>query len=853
MNDNSDHPYQLFNNTSSSKEHSYSSNIDSPRPPPPPSSAFSSSTPFSNNTNNNNNPTTTTTLSDVITTMSRLTTSLSILEDLTLRNKRRQLSAEKSTLISFVEVDMEGRSSFQEMTLRSMVNYINLLVSLIDQKAKPLSPKSDHSEERKEEEEGSSSGGHGHGSGHVGGGSKSVKLGQRHVRDDSLLPSSTTTTTTASRSVKGWSGRQQQVLSGTSGKAAGMSRKRASLLHVPGGSNGGSGLEPINSYDITFIVSDKLNGGTHPLSNEALPLTSTSTSSRVQTHNNYGTNHDSLTGTSDRGHGHVTNGTHNSASSPTTTTMLERPDGLPTSSSLLTRRDVRCLDWQYHPSEERRMWIRRHCILLSLHPFRVILMAERIFLLIPPSAAAKMAGRKKRAQTKHENMGVVEEEQEEEEEEEGLVVGVGKVWEKIFPSLHQAILNFHVRDPSPSSSSHGFDDKNRGDEENETRFHSVDHVGQTRKPRHDGVTLSPSSTALKTSQLYMALPTKSYTPPSGPEGEVTVTSVDEHHQSGVGLLEEAKEMETGRTIKVMERISAASLPTTLNIKKKEPVKPQMKTVEDLLTKQNSKEDYLEEEDERAVKARDLFQQHSFSFEFYCLDLLFFTVLSLYDRNIQRYRRELREAMIPYDSLSPTTSSYLLDDDIARLESISTRVRSLYDNIQDLYAMVDRLEEEEEDLANMNLTFLLHHPHLLLPHRHRRPTSPTATPKAYGMPEELYRLHERSEELLEVHVLDISHALQALMMMLHQIQHGKDKLSLALDVMENRSLYASTWLVIVSCSIALGGVFANCFGMNLNTDMLNKISFWMIFGVSFALIFTHYAVIHGYMWAMGYLL
>eukprot|EP00981_Chlorochromonas_danica_P002282 scaffold440_cov277-Ochromonas_danica.AAC.16 len=732
--------------------------------------------------------------------MSRLTTSLSILEDLTQRNKRRQLSAEKSTLISFVEVDMEGRSSFQEMTLRSMVNYINLLVSLIDQKAKPVSPKSDHSEERKEEEEGSggSGNGSGSGSGHVGG-SKSVKVGgPKHHRDDSLLlPSSTTAT---SRSVKGWSGRQQQVLSGGSSKA-GMSRKRASLLHVPGGSgsgNGGnSGFEPINSYDITFIVSDKLNGGgTLPLAHETLPLSSTSTSSRLQTHNNYGTNHNSLTGISDRGHGHVTNETHNSTSSPTTTmTMMERPDGLPTSSSLLTRRDIRCLDWQYHPSEERRMWIRRHCILLSLHPFRVILMAERIFLLIPPSVAAKMAGRKKkRAQTKHENMGVIEEEQEEEEEEEGLVVGVGKVWEKIFPSLHQAILNYHVQEPSPSSSPpHGLDDKDRSNEEKEMRFHSVDHVNQTRKPRPDGVTLSPSSTALKTSQMYMALPTKPYTPPPGPTGEVT--SLDEHHQSGVIQHEEAKEVGTVTTIKLKDRISAASLPTSLTIKKKEPMKPQVKTVEDLLTKQSSKEDYLEEDDERAVKARDLFQQHSFSFEFYCLDLLFFTVLSLYDRNIQRYRRELREAMIPYDSLSPTTSSYLLDDDIARLESISTRIRSLYDNIQDLYAMVDRLEEEEEDLANMNLTFLLHHPHLLLPHHHRRPTSPTATPKAYSMPEELYRLHERSEELLEVHVLDISHALQALMMMLHQIQHGKDKLSLALDVMENRSLYASTWLVI----------------------------------------------------------
>lgn len=49
----------------------------------------------------------------------------------------------------------------------------------------------------------------------------------------------------------------------------------------------------------------------------------------------------------------------------------------------LSHRDIRRLDWHYNPSQDPLLLVRRHCILLSQHPFRVLIMAHRIFVLPP--------------------------------------------------------------------------------------------------------------------------------------------------------------------------------------------------------------------------------------------------------------------------------------------------------------------------------------------------------------------------------------------------------------------------------------------------------------------------------------
>lgn len=56
----------------------------------------------------------------------------------------------------------------------------------------------------------------------------------------------------------------------------------------------------------------------------------------------------------------------------------------------LQSRDLRRLDFDYTPGEEPTVLIRRHAVLISLDPWRVVVMADRVIGFLPDGADGLM-------------------------------------------------------------------------------------------------------------------------------------------------------------------------------------------------------------------------------------------------------------------------------------------------------------------------------------------------------------------------------------------------------------------------------------------------------------------------------
>ena len=52
-------------------------------------------------------------------------------------------------------------------------------------------------------------------------------------------------------------------------------------------------------------------------------------------------------------------------------------------------RDLRILDVNFHPSNVYSIIVRKHSVLLSLDPFKAVVMADRIIILVPPQKMAE--------------------------------------------------------------------------------------------------------------------------------------------------------------------------------------------------------------------------------------------------------------------------------------------------------------------------------------------------------------------------------------------------------------------------------------------------------------------------------
>lgn len=81
--------------------------------------------------------------------------------------------------------------------------------------------------------------------------------------------------------------------------------------------------------------------------------------------------------------------------------------------------------------------------------------------------------------------------------------------------------------------------------------------------------------------------------------------------------------------------------------------------------------------------------------------------------------------------------------------------------------------------------------------------------------EILATHDRVEELLETHLIDINAICSKISLLKTNIHNAEEMVSLRLDTSRNELLIANTALTVLSCGIGFGAYISGVFGMNLD--------------------------------------
>lgn len=153
--------------------------------------------------------------------------------------------------------------------------------------------------------------------------------------------------------------------------------------------------------------------------------------------------------------------------------------------------------------------------------------------------------------------------------------------------------------------------------------------------------------------------------------------------------------------------------------------------------------------------------------------------------------------------------------------------------------LEELTEDDEEMALMNLSVLKSNPSL-----YRLPLAP-----------EILATHDRTEELLETHLIDINAVCSKISLLKTNIHNAEEMVSLRLDTSRNELLIANTALTVLSCGIGFGAYVSGVFGMNLDqTEYLQprKNSFLIVTMLSFLGVTLVFFIGYGYLKMAGIL-
>lgn len=121
--------------------------------------------------------------------------------------------------------------------------------------------------------------------------------------------------------------------------------------------------------------------------------------------------------------------------------------------------------------------------------------------------------------------------------------------------------------------------------------------------------------------------------------------------------------------------------------------------------------------------------------------------------------------------------------------------------------------------------------------------------------EILATHDRTEELLETHLIDINAICSKISLLKTNIHNAEEMVSLRLDTSRNELLIANTALTVLSCGIGFGAYVSGVFGMNLDqTEYLQprKHSFVIVTMLSLFGVMLVFFVGYGYLKMAGIL-
>jgi magnesium transporter len=205
----------------------------------------------------------------------------------------------------------------------------------------------------------------------------------------------------------------------------------------------------------------------------------------------------------------------------------------------------------------------------------------------------------------------------------------------------------------------------------------------------------------------------------------------------------------------------------------------------------------------------------------------------------------REIFLSLEEQIKRTLQYFRNGSLLSIE-IQEEMRMLKNQLSQIMNRLElcrntlvELTEDDEEMALMNLSVLK-----LKPALYRLPLSP-----------EILATHDRTEELLETHLIDINAICSKISLLKTNIHNAEEMVSLRLDTSRNELLIANTALTVLSCGIGFGAYVSGVFGMNLDqTKYLQPRanSFLIVAVLSFVGVVLVFFIGYGYLKMAGIL-
>jgi hypothetical protein len=184
------------------------------------------------------------------------------------------------------------------------------------------------------------------------------------------------------------------------------------------------------------------------------------------------------------------------------------------------------------------------------------------------------------------------------------------------------------------------------------------------------------------------------------------------------------------------------------------------------------------------------------FELQCADAVLSVVCSILSEDAY----ELQEAALGYIDSVVTGKFRLGDDPLTGLRHTKDAIREMSSRTKGFVQSMNRILDDDEDMALMNLSRLITHP------------------ERFIKPVNQFEIEEEADEpelILEAHLQIGLTLMNALDLIQGQVDSASDLVDQKLDSVRNRILFANMIITIFSLAMTTAAVVGSFFGMNVN--------------------------------------
>lgn len=205
----------------------------------------------------------------------------------------------------------------------------------------------------------------------------------------------------------------------------------------------------------------------------------------------------------------------------------------------------------------------------------------------------------------------------------------------------------------------------------------------------------------------------------------------------------------------------------------------------------------DEEDEMYNEWQEMNKQDwiSLPFELQCADAVLHTVCSILSEDTY----DLQESALDYIGNVLDGHQGLMDDPLTGIRHTKDAIREMGSRVKGFVQSMNRILDDDEDMALMNLSRLISHPEKFI-----KPVTP----------EELEKEADEPELILEAHLQIGLTLMNTLDLIQGQIDTASELVDQKLDSVRNRILFANMIISVFSLCVGTASMVGSIFGMNV---------------------------------------